>query len=63
MIKMIKRIYTIILNRASIIKTVYYNFEFVQDNEFEQFKNINKICIYLYDNYNQKILFEKEIKL
>ena len=45
------------------LKTVYYNFEFVQDNEFEQFKNINKICIYLYDNYNQKILFEKEIKL
>lgn len=45
------------------LKTVYYNFEFVRDNEFEQFKNINKIYVYLYDNYNQKILFKKEIKL
>jgi len=38
--------------------TTYYNFEFVREDEFAQF-NLNKIKIYLYDNYNQKVLFEK----
>lgn len=38
--------------------TTYYNFEFVREDEFTQF-NLNKVKIYLYDNYNQKILFEK----
>ena len=38
--------------------TTYYNFEFVREDEFTQF-NLNKVKIYLYDNYNQKVLFEK----
>lgn len=38
--------------------TTYYNFEFVREDEFTQF-NLNNLKIYLYDNYNQKVLFEK----
>lgn len=43
--------------RKQII-TTYYNFEFVREDEFTHF-NLNKVKIYLYDNYNQKVLFEK----
>lgn len=45
------------ISRERVI-TIYYNFEFVREDEFTQF-NLNKVKIYLYDNYNQKILFEK----
>mgnify|MGYP004556243057 CR=1 FL=1 len=45
------------VNRNQVI-TIYYNFEFVREEEFMQF-NLNNLKIYLYDNYNQKVLFEK----
>lgn len=45
------------VNRNQVI-TTYYNFEFVREDEFAQF-NLNNLKIYLYDNYNQKVLFEK----
>lgn len=45
------------ISRERVI-TIYYNFEFVCEDEFTQF-NLNKVKIYLYDNYNQKVLFEK----
>lgn len=45
------------ISRERVI-TIYYNFEFVREDEFAQF-NLNNLKIYLYDNYNQKVLFEK----
>ena len=41
------------------IKTWYYNYEFATKEEFKLF-NFNDIKIILFDNYNEKILYEEK---
>ena len=46
-------------NMQDKIKTWYYNYEFATKEEFKLF-NFNDIKIILFDNYNEKILYEEK---